>query len=252
MTFDYIISTALKQSAVDLSCSPEDFQSKKSIAVISKDSPGARKYLKLPFFFELASYGTNIVASCSPEMIGFAGRFIDRADIYSCFEPDLLYELNDELAKYKMRIKHMADYYLPDPNGVAAALEKNRCRYELRILTQRDFSHLYLPEWQNALCEARRELDVLGVGAYEGDKLVGLAGCSADCGEMRQIGVDVLPDYRREGIAKAIVTRLAAEIMDAGKVPFYCAAWSNVKSRKCAVSSGFRPGWVEITAKPIG
>lgn len=62
----------------------------------------------------------------------------------------------------------------------------------------------------------------------------------------------MLPDYRREGIAKAIVTRLAAEIMDAGKVPFYCAAWSNVKSRKCAVSSGFRPGWVEITAKPIG
>lgn len=157
MTFDYIISTALKQSAVDLSCSPEDFQSKKSIAVISKDSPGARKYLKLPFFFELASYGTNIVASCSPEMIGFAGRFIDRADIYSCFEPDLLYELNDELAKYKMRIKHMADYYLPDPNGVASALEKNKCWYELRILTQRDFSHLYLPNGRTR--SARRDVN---------------------------------------------------------------------------------------------
>ena len=251
MTFEYIRSTALRQSAIDLSCSPDDFCRDESVAVISEPASDARKYLKLPFFFELASYGSNAVASCSPEILDFARRFIDRDDIYRCFEPDLLYELNDELAKFGMRVKYMADYYLPDPDLVDAALKVNKCRYELKTLTQTDFAGLYRPEWSNALCEARRELDVLGVGAYDGDKLVGLAGCSADCGEMWQIGVDVLPGYRCQGIAKAIVANLAAEIMKAGKVPFYCAAWSNVKSRKCAVASGFRPGWVEITAKPV-
>ena len=90
---------------------------------------------------------------------------------------------------------------------------------------------------------------MLGVGAYDGGKLIGLAGCSADCEEMYQIGVDVLPEYRRMGVASAITSRLALEILALGKVPFYCAAWCNIKSVRNAIRCGFRPAWVEITAK---
>ena len=39
------------------------------------------------------------------------------------------------------------------------------------------------------------------------DKLVGLAACSADCDNMWQIGVDVLPEYRRMGIASSLDSR---------------------------------------------
>ena len=99
------------------------------------------------------------------------------------------------------------------------------------------------------MCEDRKELDVLGVGAYDGDKLVGLAACSADCESMWQIGVDVLPEYRRQGVASALTSNLAIEIMKRDKVPFYCCAWSNLKSVKNALSSGFVPGWVEMTVK---
>lgn len=87
------------------------------------------------------------------------------------------------------------------------------------------------------------------VGAYDGEKLVGLAGCSADCDRMWQIGVDVLPQYRRQGIAGAITSRLALEILERGKVPFYCAAWCNLKSVRNAIKCGFRPAWVNITAR---
>ena len=87
-------------------------------------------------------------------------------------------------------------------------------------------------------------------GAYDGETLVGFAACSADCEDMWQIGVDVLPEYRREGIASALTSRLALEILERGKVPFYCAAWCNVKSVRNAIKSGFRPAWVEMTAKP--
>ena len=89
------------------------------------------------------------------------------------------------------------------------------------------------------------------VGAYDNDKLIGLAGCSADCESMYQIGVDVLPEYRREGIAAALTSRLAIEIIALNKVPFYCAAWSNIKSVRNAIKSGFRPAWVELTARDI-
>ena len=114
-----------------------------------------------------------------------------------------------------------------------------------------DFANLYLPEWSNALCEKRRELDVLAVGAFDGDKLVGMAGCSADCEIMWQIGVDVLPEYRRKGIAAALTSRIAAETLELGKVPFYCAAWSNLKSVNNALKCGFKPTWVELTAKKL-
>ena len=66
---------------------------------------------------------------------------------------------------------------------------------------------------------------------------------------MYQIGVDVLPEYRRKGVASALTTRLALEVLALGKVPFYCAAWSNIPSIRNAVKSGFRPAWVELTAK---
>lgn len=67
---------------------------------------------------------------------------------------------------------------------------------------------------------------------------------------MWQIGVDVLHDYRRQGIAASLTSNLAMEILERGKVPFYCCAWSNVRSARNAIKSGFVPSWVEMTIKP--
>ena len=137
-------------------------------------------------------------------------------------------------------------YWLPD----IELLREIDCGLELRVLTPEDFSALYLPEWGNALYAPRRERDVLAVGAYDGDRLIGLAGCSADCETMWQIGVDVLPEYRRRGVGSAVTARLALETLDRGKVPFYCCAWSNIRSARNAIRSGFRPAWAELTVKP--
>ena len=90
----------------------------------------------------------------------------------------------------------------------------------------------------------------MGVGAYQDGRLIGLAGASADCEEMWQIGVDVLPEVRRQGVASALTSTLAQEILSRGKVPFYCCAWSNIKSARNAIRSGFRPAWAELTVKP--
>ena len=65
-----------------------------------------------------------------------------------------------------------------------------------------------------------RELDVLAMGAFDGQTLVGLAGCSADCSTMWQIGVDVLAPYRRQGITSALTSGLAVEALRRGLVPF--------------------------------
>ncbi len=246
MTNQEILKIAMEQSAVDLGAAPHDFEKSENVVVISHKNDGARRYLKLPFSCQLVSYGNNVVASVSPEFRGIAENYINKYPVEHLFETPHLHVLNEALMKKGQKICFMAEYFLPDV-GALRALD---CQYELRILTQSDFADLYLPEWSNALCEQRKSLDVLGVGAYDGDKLIGLAGCSADCDTMWQIGIDVLPAYRRQGIASALTSRLAIEILDRGKVPFYCAAWCNIKSVRNAIKSGFRPAWVEMTARP--
>ena len=250
MTNQDILRIAMTQSAADLCADASDFTRSENVVVLSRENPDARRYLKLPFTCQLVSYGSNVVASISPELREITEAYINRYPVEHLFETPNLHVLNDALMARGQRICFMAEYFLPDVDALQARVVEDVGPYEMRILTQQDFASLYRPEWSNALCEQRKHLDVLGVGAYDGDTLVGLAGASADCDTMWQIGIDVLPAYRRRGIASALTSRLAAEILARGKVPFYCAAWSNIKSVRNAIRSGFRPAWVEMTAKP--
>ena len=38
------------------------------------------------------------------------------------------------------------------------------------------------------------------------------------------------------------------KIIENGKVPYYCTAWSNIASRNTAIKAGFIPSWVEIAS----
>ncbi len=240
-----LLQSAMQQSAIDANCNAEDFLKEKNVIVPSAANPLARKYLTLPLDCNLISYGNNIVASINQKYHTLVSDYINAFSAAHCFETPNLHVLNDALQKEGLRICFMAEYFLPD----LSELKPLDCPYPTRLLHPEDFQTLYVPQWSNALCEKRRELDVLGIGAYDGGALIGLAACSADCETMWQIGIDVLPAYRRQGIASALTSRLALEILKLGKVPFYCAAWSNLKSVRNAIKSGFRPAWVEMTAK---
>lgn len=247
MTFtnNEILSIAMAQSAVDAGCEPKDFLRSENVVVLSRPHPEARKYLRLPHSCDLTSYGGNIVAAVSTEAKDIVADYIGRFSVPHCFEAPNMHVLDDALRTLGLRICFMAEYFLPDMNE----LKPLSCPYETIVLGRESFAELYTDQWSNALCADRSELDVLGVGAYDNGCLVGLAACSADCDAMWQIGVDVLPEYRKNGIASALTAQLAIEILERGKVPFYCAAWSNIPSVRNALRSGFRPAWVEMTAK---
>lgn len=247
MTNEEILAVAMRQSAIELNCDPHDFLSLKNMVVSSAKNEGARNYLKLPFDCDLASYGSNIVASVRPELAKEVKKYIDKHSIGHCFETPYIYDLNEKLSKYGLRIYFMAEYFLPD----VTILKPLPCAYETKILYPKDFAKLYRKEWSNALNRGNKQADVIAMGAYDNGKLIALAGASADCESMWQIGIDTLPAYRKQGVASALTSGLAAEILKKGIVPFYCAAWANVKSVKNAIKSGFRPAWVEMTAKDI-
>lgn len=237
----------MKQSAFDFNCNIFDFLDDRNVIVDYRLNKYAKKYYSEPISCSLVSYGNNIVASVKHIYRDIIKDYINKYDFYRCFEAPNLNLLNQKLTEHKQQVCVMAEYFLPDIEKLHAL----SCNYELKILEKPDFEHLYKPEWSNALCEDRKECDILGVGAYDSGKLIGLAGCSADCEEMWQIGVDVLPEYRQQKIASAITTTLAVEILKRGKVPFYCAAWSNIRSVRNAIKSGFMPTWVEMIVKPM-
>ena len=247
MTTRDILRIAMNQSAEDIGCEAEDFLSARSFVVPLKLGSKAKKYYKLPIGCHFISYGNNVIAASSDELFDIVNEYVRRFDFYHCFETPNMHWLNQRLEPLGQTVCFMAEYYLPD----LSKLTKLPCQYELRLLERADFEELYVPEWSNALCRDRKELDVLGVGAYDGGKLIGLAGCSADAEQMWQIGVDVLPEYRKKGIASAITSSLGLEILAREKVPFYCSTWSNIRSARNAIKSGFLPAWAEMTIKQI-
>lgn len=245
MTYKDYLNIAINQSAIDLSCEPEHLLNGKETVVISKASSKASAFLDLPLPLSILSFGSGIVASCCEELRDIAQDYISTRSWYECFSHSGLICLEQKLRPLGYCVKYEAVRFLPDSDSIPEL----SCKYEIRRLEQKDFADLYREEWSNALCEKRKNLDIIGFGAYDSGKLAALAGCSADCENMYQIGIDVLPEYRRNGIASCLTSRLAKAVIDVGKVPFYSAVWSNLPSVRNAVRCGFKPAWVAIDCK---
>ena len=237
---------AMEQSAIDAHCRVEDFACGHPVIVESRQNEKARKYLKWPIQCNLISYGSNVVASVQPPYRDIVERYVTQYNLANLMETPHMHVLEQAFAPYDLSVCFMAEYFLPDLERLVPL----SCGYAVRKLYPTDFACLYTQEWSNALCEKRKALDVLAMGAYDGERLIGLAGCSADCDTMWQIGVDVLPEYRHQGIASALTSHLALAVLEEGKVPFYCCAWCNIASARNAVKSGFKPAWVEMTVRP--
>ncbi len=243
-----LLAAAVRQSAIDCGCRPEDFWNPAHTLVRSRPDSRARCYLDLPHVCNFVTYGAGIVASAGEPYLDIAAQvlqwFPPEGSPYRLFETPSLHRVDEAFAAVGARTCFMAEYFLPQGRLVPA-----ECPLEIRVLDREALGPLHLPQWRHALSLERPELDILGIGAFDGETLAALAACSADCDGMWQIGIDVLPAYRRRGIAVALTGRLTLEILDRGRVPFYCAAWSNLASVRNALAAGFRPAWVELTVK---
>jgi predicted GNAT family acetyltransferase len=93
--------------------------------------------------------------------------------------------------------------------------------------------------------------DVLAVVARDQRQIIGVAAAKAETQKLWQIGVDVIPEARQQGLGKFLVSRLSQEILNRDIVPYYSAASSNIASRSIAASLGFWPAWTELLVNDI-
>ncbi len=90
---------------------------------------------------------------------------------------------------------------------------------------------------------------VLAAVAETENEIVGIAGVSKDSEFMHQIGIDVLPQHRGNGLAPAM-TAAARATFEAGALPYYGTSSSNIPSMRTALAAGLRPTWVEVLTRP--
>lgn len=242
-----IIQIAMRQSAIDMNCAPEDFVNQQSRVVISKLNAGAKKCYKKRIFCGFTYYGTGLVASVDEKIKPFIETFMSRHSEYRCFDSPQLIVLNEELEKYNQCICFIAEFFLPD-------LEKEvtiNNNMTIEILEEKDIFSLYKDNRFRMALGYEKESDkkdVLAVAGYINGEIAGIAGAGNDSSTMWQIGIDVLPEHRKQGVATTLTKILTNEIIKRGKVPYYCTAWSNIASKRNAIKCGYKPSWVEMTA----
>ena len=126
--------------------------------------------------------------------------------------------------------------------------------YPVKWFYDEDIHQFYGDErFPNAICSEYIPYrpDRIVVCAYDGDRIMGMAGCSEDAKGWEQIGIDVLPEYRSKGVGTYLVTLLRNKIEERGELPFYGTSLANYHSRNIALNCGFRPAWAEIGAKKV-
>lgn len=211
-----------------------------------KEMPDARLYEGKDLFFRGIIFLGRVYLMTDDAIYRWCGnRFLKNGVTADWFcEFSNLRILDNKLSDYKRKIDDTHIFFLPDADADAAAAEPD--------FPVRWFEREELKGWgeetpfSNALCFSQYMPDMLAAAAMDGGKMIGLAGATADCETMWQVGVDVLPEYRNRGLAVKLTALLRQEILRRGKIPFYGTNESHSISRYVAVKAGFLPAWTEI------
>ncbi len=234
----------------ELNCAPEDFRKRENVLTVSVPS-GGRVYQKEPYFFHMATLGFNTVVTADERLHPFLREYMrgEKRQMHWLMEIPNLLPLEKELNRFGYTLTKTYHMFLSDGETVPQGSLPVKW-YNGKAEIEPFYGDARFP---NAICASYQESrpDRIAVCAFDGEKMMGMAGCSEDAPGWQQIGIDVLPEYRSRGVAAFLVTLLKNEILRRGDIPFYGTNLANYHSWNTALNSGFRPAWVEIGAARI-
>lgn len=231
---------------LEFNCTPDDFQKNENILTISELHEGRRTYSPDRYFFHMATTGGNAVITAEKSLHPFLRKFIKDRSGPELFEIPNLLQLEAELDQFGYTLTGTYHMFLPcrDVQPLKSYSVKWFCGED-------DIRPFYGDKrFPNAICPefTPTRPDRIVVCAYDGCKIMGMAGCSEDAPHWQQIGVDVMPEYRSMGVGAFLVTLLKNKILEQGDIPFYGTSAANYHSWNIAINCGFKPAWVEIGA----
>ena len=246
MTKNEAIAAAMTQLAIEHSCDATDFTRDENIITTSATNEGRRIYRPGASFLSFACFGRSVVFTADAQMHDWLREYL-RASItgHRIYEREHKNKIDAECGKYGKTLEDTFHMYLPDERVSARVVD-----IPVKWFEETEITPFYGAEqklFPNSLSPFSNIFrpDKIAVAAYDGDRIIAMSGASADTPDMWQIGIDVLPEYRRGGIAAYIVTLLKNEILRRGKLPFYGTSLSNLGSQNVARAAGFFPAWIE-------
>lgn len=241
-TKNEIIQIAKTQLALDYSCQVSDFENEKNTIVERKLLDGRRIYNNDGCFLKILCFSGRAIISASPEIIPWCKEKLQNRAAEWLFEYPKLRTIDEKLQEFKHQIADIHHYYLPNPT-----MTKIEPAFSIKWFEREEIKQFENDErFEQAFVFDKNHPDVLAVAALDGDRIMGMAGASADSKTMWQIGIDVLPEYRGRGIGTSLTALLKNEILKRGKVPFYGTVESHFHSQNIAINAGFFPAWAEL------
>lgn len=224
-----MIYKVMQHYAQQLSCTVENFLNDNNIITLRKDNSES--------FFSMFCFGYAAIANIPECMYDWCNNFLNNHKGFRCFDGIQLIEISKELAKYNFSIS-CGQAMLPD---LSVKNQLPDTSYRLQLFKRHEMNQL-----KNSSIDSINEETEFAYAAFDADKIIGIAPANS-CGDnIFEIGIDVLPEYRRGGIASALTMKLTEELLKQDKIPYAITAWSNIASRGVLHRCNYYPSWVRM------
>ena len=181
--------------------------------------------LKMLLFYDL------ILVSSSENMYDYVCKKLKDKNTYEVFEFPLVYG--------------QSIYFIPNLNKLSKQDEISK--YEFKLFDGNTEQIELSSGFENAITfdENGKCISNIAYCAYCNGKIIGVAGADKRTDDIWEVGIEVLPEYRKDGLATILTKNLTMKILEKGIVPIWCASSTNIGSQAVANRSCYIPLWVE-------
>lgn len=223
MTKSDIQNTVHKYLAYIMNCAITDFSRDATTFSISRH--------KDPFV-KIVICGNSIVVSASSRLHSKIVALLQNKNRDELFECPLVYG--------------QTIHYVPDPTRINEP--DLPLAYTYSLFQGEDIYKLsHIAGFDNSLVfdDKGKTNSTIAFLAFRDKAVVAIASACPAYDNLWEIGIDVMPPYRNNGLATAMTQKLTYEIIRKGVVPFYSASITNIGSQMVATRAGYIPYWVD-------
>lgn len=236
------------QLSHDFCCTPEEVIDHAHHFTVFEPHPNRRQYMEItPCILKIAVVNGKLLFTGRADVIARCRELYAKANAPWFMEARNMAALNRELNAFGAEIRHARPFFTADQALPVDTKDFTILRYTPETIAQFKGDERF--EDAYGFCETAP--DMLGVAAVKDGQILGMVGASADSPHMWQIGINVLPEARGQGVAAMLVQLLRNDVLAAGRLPYYGTSISHLESQRVALRSGFLPAWFELVAAPL-
>lgn len=181
--------------------------------------------VKMLLFYDL------VLVSASENLYEITKERLNGKNVYEIFEFPFVYG--------------QSIYYIPDVDRLE--MQDEISDYEFRLFDGNTSEIELTSGFENAITfdENGKCISQIAYCAYDNGKIIGVAGADKVNENIWEVGIEILPEYRKSGLATILTKNLTMKILEKGIVPIWCASSTNIGSQAVASRSNYIPLWVE-------